>query len=109
WTNPPAGQFGNGAEYYSDFRYFRHPNENLNLGRTFLFKEQVSLNIRVEFNNIFNRTYLSNPTASGYTQAQVLNAKTGLTTPGFGYINPAIASNQFGQPRNGVIVARFQF
>jgi hypothetical protein len=108
WTNPPAGQFGGGAEYYSDFRYFRHPNENLNLGRTFHFKEQLSLNIRVEFNNVFNRTYLSNPTATGYTNPQVFNNR-GLTTPGFGYINPAIASNQFGQPRNGVIVARFQF
>ena len=108
WANPPAGQFGSGAEYYSDFRYFRHPNENLNFGRTFRFKEQLSLNIRVEFNNVFNRTYLSNPQATGYTLNQVLNGK-GQTTPGFGYINPTIASNQFGQPRNGVIVARFQF
>lgn len=109
WTSPLPGQFGSSAEYYSDFRYFRHPNENLNLGRTFRFKEQMSLNIRVEFNNVFNRTYLNNPQASGYTLAQSFSGKTGFTTPGFGYINPAIASNQFGQPRNGVIVARFQF
>jgi hypothetical protein len=109
WTNPPAGQFGTGAEYYNDFRYFRHPNENLNFGRTFHFKESMSLNLRVEFNNVFNRTYLGNPQATGYTLSQVFSSKTGLATPGFGYINPAVASNQFGQPRNGVIVARFQF
>ncbi len=109
WSSPAPGQFGTSAEFYSDFRYFRHPNENLNLGRTFRFKESMSLNIRVEFNNVFNRTYLNNPQASGYTLAQTFNPKTGFTTPAFGYINPAIASNQFGQPRNGVIVARFQF
>jgi carboxypeptidase family protein/TonB-dependent receptor-like protein len=106
WANPAAGQFG-GAEFYSDFRYFRHPNENLNLGRTFRFKESMSLNIRVEFNNVFNRTYLNNPQTTGYTNPQIFRG--GVSTPGFGWINPAVASNQFGQPRNGVIVARFQF
>ena len=108
WANPPAGQFGNSAEYYSDFRYQRHPQENLNLGRTFRIKERATLNIRAEFNNIFNRTYLNNPTASGYQSPQTHNP-LGLNNPGFGYISLTTASNQVGQPRNGVIVARFQF
>lgn len=107
WASPAAGQFGSSAEYYSDFRYFRHPNESLNFGRTFHFKERASLNIRMEFSNVFNRTYLNNPLTTGYTLNQVF--RNGATTPGFGYINPAVASNQFGQPRSGVIVARFQF
>src|SRR5207244_5891519 len=25
WVNPAQGQFGNSAEFYSDFRYERHP------------------------------------------------------------------------------------
>jgi hypothetical protein len=109
WTNPAAGTFGTAAEYYNDFRYQRHPVENLNFGRTFRVKERMSLNLRVELNNVFNRTYLNNPTATGYTTAQSRNAVTGLNSGGFGYINLAVASNQLGQPRNGTIVARFTF
>jgi hypothetical protein len=109
WVNPPAGTFGTSAEYYGDFRYQRHPQENLNFGRTFRVKERMSLNLRVEFNNIFNRTYLNNPSATGYTLAQSKNPVTGLNSGGFGYINLAVASNQVGQPRNGTIVARLIF
>ena len=109
WVNPPAGTFGTAAEYYGDFRYQRHPQENLNFGRTFRVKERASLNLRVEFNNIFNRTYLNNPSATGYTLAQSKNPVTGLNSGGFGYINLAVASNQVGQPRNGTIVARLIF
>jgi hypothetical protein len=72
-------------------------------------KERMSLNLRVEFNNVFNRTYLNNPTAAGYTAPQSKNPATGLNSGGFGYINLAVASNQAGQPRNGTIVARLTF
>ncbi len=109
WANPAAGSFGSGAEYYGDFRTYRHPNENLNFGRTFRIKERMSLNLRVEWNNVFNRIELNAPQNSGYTLAQVNNPKTGAATPGFGYVNPAVTSNQNAQPRNGTIVARFQF
>src|ERR1700733_14326731 len=40
WAAPPAGQFGTAAPFYSDFRYARHPNENINLGRTWRIKER---------------------------------------------------------------------
>jgi hypothetical protein len=109
WANPGAGTFGSSAEFYNDFRYQRHPVENLNLGRTFRMRERMALNLRVEFNNVFNRTYLNNPSATGYTLAQSKNPSTGLNSGGFGYINLAVASNQIGQPRNGTIVARFTF
>src|SRR5207249_2495744 len=54
WANPAPGTFGSAAEFYGDFRYQRHPQENFNFGRTFRMKERMSLNLRVEFNNIFN-------------------------------------------------------
>jgi hypothetical protein len=106
---PPAGQFGSAAPFYSDFRYARHPSENINLGRTWHFRERLSLNLRVEFSNFFNRTYLNNPTATNPTIPVTRNA-AGLLTGGYGYISTAFSSTtQLAQPRNGVIVARFSF
>ena len=112
WTNPPAGQFGTAAPYYDDFRYARHPIENGNIGRTFRFSEKYSLQLRVEFTNILNRTYLNNPSAGNPFAPQTRYSTgplAGLAASGFGAINLATNSTQFGQPRQGVIVARFQF
>ena len=60
WTNPGPGQFG-GQTYYGDFRGEQQPVENLAIGRRFSIRERMNLNIRAEFSNIFNRTYLNNP------------------------------------------------
>ena len=109
WSAPAPGQFGTAAPFYSDFRYSRHPNENINLGRTWRMRERMSLNLRVEFSNFLNRTYLNNPTATNPTTPVTKNS-AGLLTGGFGYISTAFSStNQLAQPRNGVIVARFTF
>jgi hypothetical protein len=107
WVNPAPGQFGTAAEFYDDFRYQRHPIETFGLGRLFRFNERLSLNIRFDLVNVFNRTYLNNPTATGFSlpQTQV----NGLNTGGFGYINLATSGSQAGQPRNGTLVARFTF
>ena len=60
WANPGPGQFG-GAANATNFSGERRPVENMGLGRMFRIKERVSMNLRVEFVNIFNRTYLNNP------------------------------------------------
>jgi len=109
WAAPAAGQFGTSAPFYSDFRYARHPSENINFGRTWRFKERMSLNLRAEFSNFFNRTYLNNPTSTNPTTPVTKNA-AGLLTGGFGYISTTLSStSQLAQPRNGTIVARFTF
>ncbi len=107
WANPPQGYFSNAAPFFTDYRYQRHPVENMNLGRTWSVKERVSINLRVEFNNIFNRAYLSNPSAT--TPFLPQSTRGGLATGGFGYINLATSSIQFGQPRNGDIVMKVTF
>jgi outer membrane receptor protein involved in Fe transport len=113
WVNPPAGQFGSGAAYYDDYRYQRHPQENLNFGRNFKIRERVNLNVRAEFYNIFNRTYYNNPSATNPTLPQTRNNTPGPffgnNSGGFGYINLATTGTQFGQPRTGTIVMRLQF
>jgi len=109
WAPPAPGQFGSSAPFYSDYRYQRHPSENINLGRTWRFKERMSLNLRVEFANMFNRAFYNNPTVTNPTTPVTRNA-LGNLTGGFGYINTVFApTNQLAQPRNGTIVARFSF
>jgi hypothetical protein len=118
WTNPAPGQFG-GASYYSDFRGERRPVENFAFGRQFQIRERVKLNIRAEFTNIFNRTYLNNPTLSGIgispQAAPVCKLPTGgnggcspglQIVSGFGAINTSTVN---APPRTGQLVAQFQF
>jgi hypothetical protein len=109
WTEPGPLQFGTSAAYYSDYRYARHPVENVSLGRLFKIREKMSVQIRAEFTNIFNRTYIPNPSSTGGSVAtQLINATTGQTTSGFGQIN-TVAGGIGAAPRSGQLVARFTF
>ena len=114
WTNPAPGQYG-GAFYYGDFRGERRPVENMALGRHFQIRERVSLNLRMEFQNIFNRTYLNNPSNVSPQTAPVCKLTSGANgacspglqvVSGFGSIN---TSTVLYQPRTGQLVAQFQF
>jgi hypothetical protein len=106
WVDPPAGQFGTGAAYYNDYRQQRRPGESMSLGRNFPIKEGISINIRADFSNIFNRTEMNSPTSTNAKATQTRDPKTGQTTGGFGYINTTSVAVA---PRAGIIVARFQF
>ena len=86
WTNPPAGQFGTAAAYYSDYRTQRRPSESMGFGRMFRIREGMTFKIRAEFSNIFNRTEMANPTSTNVPATQTRNA-AGKTTAGFGFIN----------------------
>jgi len=108
WSNPPAGTFGGGAEYYSDFRYERHPQENANINRDFRITERVGLNLRLEVDNVFNRAYINNPQATT-PFFPLSTGPGGVARGGYGFINTATSSTQFGQPRQGMIIARFTF
>ncbi len=111
WSQPLAGQWGTGAAYYSDYRFERRPNENLGLGRLFRVKERYELNLRIEFNNVFNRAQMPNPTSTNAAATQV--SKGGVPTAGFGFIataNTGIVTNtQTVSSRQGTVVARFRF
>ena len=105
WSDAGPGQWGTAAAYYSDYRTARRPDEQLSLGRMFRVKERYTLSFRAEFFNIFNRTYLNNPD-SGNPAATTQRNAAGVVTAGFGRVNPA---STFSPPRNGQVVARFQF
>ncbi|MCU1339010.1 MAG: hypothetical protein JWO19_4591 [Bryobacterales bacterium] len=104
WANPPLGQFGTAAAYYDDYRQQRRPVESVSLARSIRFRERMSLMIRAEFTNIFNRTQMNDPTSTNAFATQTRTA--GQPTAGFGWINTSSVNNP---PRQGTVVARFTF
>ncbi len=112
WTQPAAGQWGTSAAYYGDYRFQRRPVENLALGRTFRIKERATINIRVEFSNIFNRARMQDPAFANALATQTRNAQ-GQTTAGFGWLDTSFgnagAVGAIQLPRNGTAVARLTF
>jgi hypothetical protein len=111
WSDPAAGQWGNSAAYYSDYRQQRKPQENFGVGRIFRFTEKANLNLRVEWTNIFNRAVIPVPTNNNAGQAQTrvnVNDPNSATSAGFGRINAA-AVPSIPTSRQGSIVGRFTF
>ena len=112
WQDPPAGQFGASAAYYSDYRTQRRPQENLNFGRTFQIRERMSFNLRIEFTNIFNRAYWGDPSNTNANLQQTYQPN-GNTNNGFGKMTTT-SPTSFNSaanllPRQGVLVGRFTF
>jgi hypothetical protein len=119
WVEPPYGTFGASAPYFNDFRWQRQPSESMAFGRRFSIKERASFEVRVEFQNIFNRlfystpsdgapfgvglTTISTPTGNGNSYGST----TKLLSSGFGYVNWVNGGSAL--PRSGQIVARFSF
>jgi hypothetical protein len=120
WVEPPYGTFGASAPYFNDFRWQRQPAESMAFGRIFRIKERAQLQVRAEFQNIFNRLFYQAPADGapfGFPFTSVatptLHGNPGGTlSQGFGYVNwvngglPAYGG---AQPRSGQIVARFIF
>ncbi|MEO5924863.1 MAG: carboxypeptidase-like regulatory domain-containing protein [Bryobacteraceae bacterium] len=107
WANPAGGTFSTAAAYYTDYRQQRRPNESMSFARNFRFREgKMNLQLRAEFSNVFNRTFLNNPTSTNALAVQTTNASTGLATAGFGFINTGTVQST---PRQGTLVGRFSF
>jgi hypothetical protein len=122
WSNPANGTFGPATgTYYNDFRGARRPQENLNISRTFRLRERVSLQLRAEFVNIFNRDLIGNPSTAAPGVAASRNG-AGQYTGGFGTINLVVGPNTapsvtmngvvgqlYALPRTGTLIARITF
>ena len=124
WSDVPQGQFGGAAAYYEGYRWQRQPSEAMSFGRLFPLSREnrVTLQVRFEFQNVFNRTFLNAPTT---TNPQALcnnsvsnlpgscftnpfpNGQLGALSSGFGYVNTLGGAGT--QPRTGQFVARLQF
>jgi hypothetical protein len=113
WMDAPLGQWGTSAAYYSNFRWQRQPAESMGFGRVFRMGQEgkYALQVRAEFNNVFNRLFYSTPSdtnaATVTARGNAYNGLTGLLSGGYGYVNWFNGAG--AQPRSGQIVARFQF
>jgi hypothetical protein len=107
WSDPAPGQFGVSSAFYDDYRWQTQVTENMSVGRRFPMG-RTFFEIRAEFFNVFNRTYLRTPTDfnNNPLSTRTFNAR-GEPTGGFGYINPTATPAVL--PRNGQIVMRFEF
>jgi hypothetical protein len=116
WVDAAPGQFGTSAPYYGNYRWQRQPSENINLGRIFRMGREgkYQLQIRAEFQNMFNRHFFSAPSATNpativtKNNAMVQGGKAaGALSAGFGYVS--FLNGAGDTPRTGLLVARFQF
>jgi hypothetical protein len=122
WQDVGAGQFGTAPAFLNNYRWQRQPAESMSFGRTFRIAKEgrINLNVRAEFQNIFNRTFYSLPSVgnpqglcySGHTSASCFtqafaNGQLGALSSGFGFVQSLNGAG--ARPRSGQLVARFQF
>jgi hypothetical protein len=101
------GQFGGAAPYYIDNRWQRQPAESLSFGRIFRIKERYQLQIRAEFQNVFNRVFFTQPAAQNTGTAAANNNPGGALSAGYGFVNTLNGAGT--TPRTGQLVAKFTF
>jgi hypothetical protein len=94
WVDAPGGVFGTAAPFYNNCRWQRWPAENMSFGGNFPIKEgRANLQFRIEFQNIFNRLFYSQPAISGgFNQVNpatptAYNNPNGGLSAGYGYVN----------------------
>ncbi len=113
WTDPGAGKWGTSAPFYNGYRWQRQPAESMSFARNFYFGKEGRYNFqfRAEFQNIFNRLYLSAPATGATTTAPGTAGGAfstgGYYTSGYGYV--ATAEGAGAQPRSGQLIGRFTF
>jgi hypothetical protein len=118
WTDPAAGTWGSTAPFLNNFRWQRQPAESLSLARNFRVGKEgrYNLQVRGEFQNIFNRVFLALPASTGGTANPLLPITTTsyagngnvINSGGFGSIT-TIGTGQAAQPRSGQIIVKFSF
>ncbi len=111
WTDAPGGQWSSSAPYYNNFRWQRQPQEAMNFGRNFRFgpERRYNLFVRAEFQNIFNRTFLSTPSLANPNLPIATTNYVGTTINNSGFGSIATLNGAGTSPRSGQLVARFTF
>jgi hypothetical protein len=109
WTDPGSGQWGASAPFTNGYRWQRQPAESMSFARNFPFGKEGRFNFqfRMEFQNVFNRTFLSAPATGSTGITTALTTANGVLTGGYGYINTVGGAGS--QPRSGQAVLRVTF
>jgi hypothetical protein len=112
WTDAPGGQWGVSAPFLG-YRWQRQPAESASFARNFRMGREgkYNLQIRGEFQNIFNRNFLPAPNIANTNPAlPVATTNYGgavINNSGFGSITTLNGAGS--QPRSGQMIARFTF
>ncbi|HTA44077.1 MAG TPA: TonB-dependent receptor [Bryobacteraceae bacterium] len=117
FTDAPSGTWSNSAPFYNNFRWQRQPAESLAFARNFRLgpaERNYVLQIRAEFQNIFNRLFLAPPgvanTNPNLPIVTTTYAGQAINNSGFGSVATLNGGGATGaQPRSGQIIARFTF
>ena len=109
WTDAPGGTWGTTAPFYNNYRWQRQPAESMSFGRNFRIKEKYNLQIRAEFQNIFNRLFLSAPSVANPALPIATTNSAGAIVNSSGFGSIATVGGAGDQPRSGQIVGRFTF
>jgi len=118
WSEPASGQWGTAAPFTNNYRWQRQPAESMSFARNFPFGRERRFNaqFRAEFQNIFNRHFLSAPATGNQlgggrggpiTIATAPTITGGVYTGGYGFINTVGGAG--AQPRSGQAVLRITF
>jgi Carboxypeptidase regulatory-like domain len=112
WQQIPDATWTDDTSTYGFFRAPRRPNESANLAKNFRIKERYTFQIRMEFQNIFNRAFLPAPLIA-YSPVNPLTtlqkAANGTYIGGFGTFGNLTNSGALGAQRTGQLIARFTF
>lgn len=109
WVDAAPGQYATTAAYYNRYRWQRQPSESFNFGRNFRIGKdgKKNLNVRAEFQNIFNRHFYGQPAVANPNALAANNNPGGALSAGFGFVNTLNGAGS--RPRTGLMVARFTF
>ncbi|HTA44927.1 MAG TPA: TonB-dependent receptor [Bryobacteraceae bacterium] len=113
-SDAPGGTWSTAAPYYNNIRWQRQPAESMAFARNFRLgpaERNYVLQIRAEFQNIFNRLFLSMPavalTNPNLPIVSTTYAGNVLNSSGYGSI--ATLNGAGAQQRSGQIIVRFSF
>jgi len=110
WANPAPGTYATSKPAYGDYRGPRYPSEQLGFGKIVPIREGLTVSLRADFFNVFNRWAYPglNNTSSPFQTPQY--ASDGSISNGFGFFGDGIsgAGGNYA-PRSGEFVARIQF
>jgi Carboxypeptidase regulatory-like domain len=109
FVDAPAGTWGTSAPFLNNFRWQRQPAESLSFARNFRIKERYNLQIRAEFQNIFNRLFLAAPSVANPNLPIVTGNYAGNAYNSSGFGSVGTLNGGADTPRSGQIVARFTF
>lgn len=112
WQVIPDATWTADTSTYAFFRTQRKPAESMNFQRNFRIKERYTFQVRIEFQNVFNRIQLPNPSMNFSplnTSTTYQKAPNGNYTAGFGTFGNLANGAQLGTPRSGQLIGRFTF